>query len=211
MFTNIKDIDIHIISCINNFTVLNQLLPTSKYIYQITSFVFNNLKEITHDDMYDYRDKGKMNDVLGLKYLVKFCGTENISFALVEVAENGRLDLVKYLVSKGADDYNSALGYASCGNHKNIIHYLFSVGAYDLDFALACASSRHHMDLIEYFINHGANNWDWALCYSAGSGYVDLIDFFFRKGATDIEKAKSFAKRNGRENIVEYLNNYILV
>ena len=50
------------------------------------------------------------------------------SYSLYWACNNGHLEVVKFLVSEGAD-INEALCFATIGGHKEIVEYLVSQGA----------------------------------------------------------------------------------
>ena len=64
-----------------------------------------------------------------VKYLVQyiFGSPETINNALRTAAKTGHLDIVKYLVSAGADELDFALQWAIYNNHSDIVKYLKSL------------------------------------------------------------------------------------
>ena len=71
-------------------------------------------------------------------------------------AANGHLDMVKYLVSKGADvraRFDFALQCTAFNGHLDIVKYLVENGA-DVracdDFALRWAAANRHWDIVKY-------------------------------------------------------------
>jgi hypothetical protein len=67
-------------------------------------------------------------------------------------------ELTQYVISKGFDDWNSGMGYASKSG---------------------C------MDIIQFFINKGADNWNEIMYGATKSGYMDIIQFSINKGADE--------------------------
>jgi len=89
------------------------------------------------------------------------------------------LDIVKYLESKGADDWNEALYQASRGGHLDIVKYTESKSK-DIDWnrVLICgASEGGHLDIVKYAESKGANNWNLALTRASFGGNLDIVKY----------------------------------
>jgi hypothetical protein len=68
-----------------------------------------------------------------------------------------RLEIVKNLISLGANDLNDALYGASTCGRLEIVKYLISLGANGLNGALSRASDYGRLEVVEYlntFISH---------------------------------------------------------
>ena len=81
----------------------------------------------------------------------------------VEACKSGDLEVVKYLVSQGAnvtdDNNNYAVQVASMNGHLEVIKYLVSQGAdvtsYN-NWALRYASKNGHLEVVKYLVSQGA-------------------------------------------------------
>jgi len=86
-------------------------------------------------------------------------GEVDLDNSLCYVSEKGHLEVVKYLISMGADvhtrnDY--PLGLASMNGHLEVVKYLISMKAYvhaENDFALRWASYNGRLDIVKYLVN----------------------------------------------------------
>ena len=83
--------------------------------------------------------------------------------AVIEVSKNGHLEVVKYLVSQGADIKtrdNYAVRWASRNGHLEVVKYLVSQGA-DIktrdNYAVIWASRNRHLEVIKYLVSQGAD------------------------------------------------------
>ena len=97
--------------------------------------------------------------ILYLKNIKKFVLTnENLWWACTD---GGHLEIVKYLVSLGADiraagDY--AVRWASENGHLETVKYLVSVGAdirAENDLAVRWASENGHLEIVKYLVSVG--------------------------------------------------------
>lgn len=102
--------------------------------------------------------------------------------ALMIASKYGYLEMVKYLVEKGADvnerhllDYWTALMFASGADHLNIVKYLVEHGAeLDLQDArgyTALMWARGHFDIIKYLVEKGAD----VTLRDSNSGWTILV------------------------------------
>lgn len=87
-----------------------------------------------------------------MKYILsKFEFTRhNLNIAMNYAGQNGHLQIVKYLVDKGARDFSSALDYAAGGGHMAIVKYLVDKGAHDIRFAINVAKNHGHIEIANY-------------------------------------------------------------
>ena len=78
---------------------------------------------------------------------------QNVSLyhCLGDAAREGHVDLVEYLVSKGANDWDSGMESASRGGHLELVKYFVSKGANDWVWGMTSASTGGHLELVKYF------------------------------------------------------------
>jgi len=125
-----------------------------KYLFSkrtmLNNNAFNIISEINNDKlaMYVY---SKLNTTMSEKH-----------YLLKSASEHGHLELIKHLVSLGADvtKYsNYSLRYASKNGHFKVVKYLISQGAGitdDHNFAVRMASLNGHLELVKYLVSKGA-------------------------------------------------------
>ena len=121
-----------------------------------------------------------------VKYLIEKVGGYNINDAL-RWGSNGKLDVVKYALSKKAD-----------------IHVLE-------DQPLRWASQDGHLDIVNYLVENGANihaKNDHSLIKASGNGHLDVVRYLIEQGANihaQNDAAIQSAIRNERHDVVKYL------
>ena len=145
---------------------------------------------------------------------------------LADVAKDGDLDLVTYLVenhlssSTGQlvedhqDEYSHALRSASSNGQWEVVKYLISAGVdihTENDFILRQAAGWNHLAMVKYLIKLGsdvkAENND-ALIQAASNCHLDMIEYLISVGA-DIRARDDYALKvsafHGCLDVVKYL------
>jgi hypothetical protein len=106
-------------------------------------------------------------------------------------AENGHLDIIKYLNSKYVDIvdkdtihrmYNNSVHIAAESGKLKIIKYLHKIGVdlnvkYGSHTALRIASAKGHGNIIKYLLNHGVTYPDDYADYADYANYADYADY----------------------------------
>lgn len=149
--------------------------------------------------------------------------------ALHVAAKNGKLYVVKYLISKGIDinsrdeaDWTPLMS-AVYGGELNTVRYLIDIGADINAKSRLCSTSLHfaadsgELDIVKCLVFKGANvnakNIDCRtpLHFAADNGNLSVIKYLIRKGA-DINAEDEYANiplyfaiRNRKLEIVKYL------
>ena len=141
----------------------------------------------------------------------------NLNIALIMAAGKGNLEIVKYLIGKGADshtDYEKGLENAAFHGHLHMVKYLIEKGARprsNNDLALRWAAKSGHLEIIKYLIEKGSNfhiNNEEALRNAAENGHLEVVKFLVENGAdihADDEVALLWAANRGHFEIVKYL------
>jgi ankyrin repeat protein len=111
--------------------------------------------------------------------------------ALAYAAASGHLEMVKFLISKGAkiDIYNNhVIAYGAKKNRLEIVKYLIDNGA-DIhtknEVALIWSASAGHLDMVKYLQSNGANIYaqhNLAFKLSKSHGHKDVYDFLSING-----------------------------
>jgi len=109
-------------------------------------------------------------------------------YALRYASDNGRLDIVRYLVEKGVNIH-------TCN-----------------DYALKHASEYGHLPVVQYLLENGVNihvENDYALRIASSKGNLHIVRFLVENGA-DIHacnnRARKIASEKGHRRIVKYFS-----
>jgi ankyrin repeat protein len=116
----------------------------------------------------------------------------NLNDQLVEAAEAGDLEVVKYLVTKGVDvtnGENHAVQLASQNGHIDMVKYLISQGA-DINaggnHVVSLASWGGHLEMVKFLVSQGANvnaSDNNALFMAAHGGHSEVVKYLISQGA----------------------------
>ena len=104
-------------------------------------------------------------------------------------AEQGHLEIVKWLVKYGVTPLDDALIGAANKGHIEIVKYLLKRGANvhaKSDQALGDASRTGNLEMVKLLVESGANIHavqDYALRIAAGKGHLDVVKYFVEHGA----------------------------
>ncbi len=140
-----------------------------------------------------------------------------IDRALQSAVGANQLEVVKYLVSEGADvdeGEGEALMLAAGRGHLDMIKYLLSLGV-DIHrgdgVALISAAYGGRLNVVKYLVENGADvhaDEDGALRFAAKGGHLNVVKYLISQGADMHERddgALAMASQNGHLDIVKYL------
>jgi len=163
-----------------------------------------------------------LGDLKKMKFLAEdwpkglgFDITVRSDLALIYACKKGKIELVKYLIFKGADITalkNSPVIWASENGRLNVVKYLVSLGA-DIkarkNLALKCASAKGHLQTVKYLVSIGADihaENDEAIVMASSEGWIKVVKYLVQQGAdTQNGQALSGARIYGKKSVVEYL------
>ena len=175
------------------FTVLMNAVKISRKARQyLESKGIKPYKDIYYD-MWKYYD---MTDGTR-EYCIK-----NFLVPLADISHFGHLEVVKYLISKGADIH------AKVDNKINSYH--------EGEATLMIAASSGQLEIVKYLIAQGANvnnqgkYYATALKSAASAGQLEVVKYLISKGANIAVKGESntalfYAVMSGNVELVKYL------
>ena len=132
--------------------------------------------------------------------------TSLLNIAMHEASANGRENIVKFLLSKGANNYNTSMLRASYAGHMSIVDLMLERGADNYDHCMALAAESGKLQLIEKMILLGGRGFAWALRCAAYGGHIDSIKILVSScDKNDYNEAMQQASVHGWEDIVRLL------
>ena len=208
------------IAFIPDFLEFDKLLIKigDKYYYNIEYSKQQLIDKINQHPNYKVRNKALQDlELINESVYTDFIDvhTEN-NDALRWAAEKGDIDMVKFLVEKGADiNANDGLALflaANIGNY-DMVKYLVEKGA-DIhacnDSALCCAAENGSLDVLKFLVEKGAdiNANGSVLAWAVYSKNLDMIEYLVEQGA-DISannyQVLEWAKQNKHTKVLKYL------
>jgi ankyrin repeat protein len=120
--------------------------------------------------------------------------TRAVNKCFIYAAENGYLEVVKYLhddikdISVNTSGYN-AVKWASYYGHLEVVKYLHQNGAditAENNFAVRLAAYRGHLEVVKYLHQNGANIIDrnnYTIRWAAGNGHLKVVKYLRDNGA----------------------------
>jgi hypothetical protein len=127
----------------------------------------------------------------GLYGLVRMLGTEkNKDDILYEASAGGHVEIVKWVVEKGATDWDSALFWTCDRGQMKMAKWLVEKGATDWNRALFGACTMGRMEIAKWLAKIGATDWDSALSGACERGQMEMAKWLVEKGATECRMCK---------------------
>ena len=143
--------------------------------------------------------------------------------ALFGACSSANLEMVKYIISKGANSWKGSIKYACKGeNHffffQHKSHYkknqkggnlkilqilIDNCDENELGFSYSCKYGQ--MDLLKFFQERGSNNVKIGLAESAKSGNLEMVKLFIKEGAENINSAFYNSAKKGNRKVLDHL------
>ncbi len=164
--------------------------------------------------------RGKLAAV---QWLVDEAGADlhaDVDYALLQSAEEGHVDVVRWLVAKGADvhaDDDRALLWSACKGHLPVVRFLVEEGGADVhaggDRPLRGSATFGRLAVVQWLVEEGGAdvNADEArpLYWSAQNGRLAVVRFLVGEAGADPHARDDEVLRvcagSGRLNVVEWL------
>jgi ankyrin repeat protein len=114
---------------------------------------------------------------------------DDIHHVLCHASIHGRMDIILYLVSQGADLDSCLLQQACVHGQFTVVKYYVTkgvdVGKSD-NWAVICACCGGYLDIVKYLVSHGAYVRacrDTAILLASEKGHLDTVNYLVSQGA----------------------------
>ena len=124
------------------------------------------------------------------------------NFAIPFICSSGNIDIVQFVIDRGADAWNEGLLYACMNGKMDMVLLMLKKGANSLHMGLEYACIGGNVEIVKLMIEKGASNWDDALYYACVGGNIDIIQLIIEKGATDWNSGLVGACHSGNIELV---------
>ena len=130
--------------------------------------------------------------------------------AIKNVARNGNLDLVKYLVQKGGKITDADIKHMIEKNYIDIIVYFLSTGKLSPHYVAEEAAKNGSLNLIKNIVNMGFKIDEEVFVKAADFGSIKIVKYLLEElkldvGMADIQRSILHAANRGVFNTVLYL------
>ena len=140
-----------------------------------------------------------------IRYLISR-GVVPIS-GVVQAAAHGHLDVVEFLVEYGLPVKPTALEAAAGGGHLNVVQYLTQY-VRSSEFAVVEASKAGHLEVVKYLIDNGFEADSHAIYLAAQNGHSLVVDYLYDKVEWRPSVLANSAAAGGLLNVLESLGKH---
>ena len=143
--------------------------------YDTIIFLYNNIQE---------SKKHIINCICHYehKYLIETLKLTDYQTIANNAAQIGDLDLVKYCIEKGADNYNIIGIKAAKHGHLHIIKYLAEFGLTCYMTMAEFAAENGHFDIVKYIVELGLECSETIAEFAALGGHLDILKYIIKLG-----------------------------
>jgi len=120
-----------------------------------------------------------------------------------EACKGGHIDIVKFMIEKGATDYNYGLRGTCEGGNVEIVNLMIKQGATDWDEGLYFACLGGHMEIVKLMIKCEATDWYSGLRGACKGGHMEIVKLMIKCEATDWYSGLIRACKGGNIEIVK--------
>lgn len=124
-------------------------------------------------------------------------------------ANHGHLDLVKWAIEHGANDYEKAMAYASAGGHIKIIELMMNYGAHNYNLAMLGATLGGCMNTIELMLQLGVTDYNTCMKWAAERGHCEIVKKMLELGATTYIESLDGAACYGHKDVIKFIFQHI--
>lgn len=135
-----------------------------------------------------HTNTNNMNNSDRIKYL---------NWGLSSACAGNNLEIVKYLVDNGADNFDDGLLATCFKGTCETADFLVKCGASKFEKCLAQACHEGHLEIAKFMIAKKATNWNEGLLNACHGGRIELVALMLDYGATNLS-----------ESLADYMNGY---
>ena len=143
---------------------------------------------------------------------INYFGAKQI--LIKKVFMQGEHHQVKHFIDNGLVLYNFSLKWACQGNHLEVVKFLIEKGAdvtTDNNYPIRCASRKGNIEMMKYLISKGADitaKKHYAVRYASRYGHLNVVKLLVKHGSNISDKdnyALRLASMNGHYEVVKYI------
>ena len=120
------------------------------------------------------------------KYLIETLKLTDYQTIANNAAQSGDLDLIKYCIEKGADNYNIIAIKAAIHGHLHVIKYLAEFGITCYITIAESAAENGHFDIVKYIAELGVGCSESIAEFAALGGHLEILKYIIKLGLLKI-------------------------
>ena len=101
---------------------------------------------------------------------------DELNRGMAEAAEAGHEDIVRLMLSQGANAYNTGLTSAAAGGHESIVRLMLDQGATNYNDAMAMAAFSGQVHIVRLMLDCGADDYNEAMETAASQGHLNVVE-----------------------------------
>ncbi len=137
--------------------------------------------------------------------IVKFIIEKGAKLELYRACKRGNMNIVNLMIEKGTNDWNGGLYGACKGGHIELVNLMIKKGANDWNGGLWEACKGGHIDIVNLIIEKGANNWNGGLKGGCEGGHLEIVNLMIEKGANNWDEGLYMGCVRGHIDIVNLI------
>ena len=110
------------------------------------------------------------NDVPPMRF-----SDDELNLRMAIAAEAGHEDIVRLMLSQGANAYNTGQTSAASG-HESIVRLMLELGATNYNHAMSIAAFYGNESIVWLLLDHGASDYNMALRRAALRGHQNIVE-----------------------------------
>jgi hypothetical protein len=101
----------------------------------------------------------------------------------------GSLENVKYVIDDWGSNYNIdiAFVFACSGGNMDVINFLIKRGAGDFSGGFNVACNLGNINVVQLMIDNGVSDWSAGMSTACVHGHRNIVDLILRKGRCNVE------------------------
>ena len=132
------------------------LFGTSKKFLETKKWLTMDVKVSQKNIDEQLQSSCQENTLIQVQMLLHSHKNIDFDYGLQGACQGGHLDVVKFMIEKGATYWNGGLSSACCGGQTDVVHLMIEKGATDWNLGLSGACQGVHPDVVNLMIEKGA-------------------------------------------------------
>lgn len=173
---------------------------------EAVKWIIDNLE----DDFQEYREiyisgaceRGYMDIAI---YFIELYNVTALDKYLTITSKYGYYKLSKYLISKGAKNFNECLDIAAKYGRASIAYLLIKNGATGINKATNIAFTECQYEFVVYAYNHGSTEYESIFLASCALNNRKLMEIMMEKGVTNFNGGLLYACSHNNNDLIDFL------